>query len=400
MGRSRAAFYSRFLVSASLIAHHVIRIGGRRNLRDDPLGSQHGTRSPACSWLRQSRRRRYAVATFVVQRRVVAPDRKQDATQASRQGDHRDAPPTACREASRPTRATGHCRHDASGPTRPGSADSAAHAGRPSSCGRDGGARPSCLRAAPSPIAALTWPAWRKSFVAIDERAKRRRDDQTDAGHTPQPSDDGIARGPPLHSRIQRVNLRRQRRDLAAQRRQRLVRARRSPPVGHPCRSPSHNCLCRGDTPIGAAARSRLNARPLSAPAAAAPAASASSHAGRRRPMRARHTSRAIRLGQAVTSRVRFHLRRRSRLLRRVIHIGDDHLVARGLERLRHPFTLGPRLQQNSHRPEPVKRRRSSLGAVTIRISRRSMPLCINNPNLAIPHVQIDGTIDHGWLLL
>ena len=36
MGRSRAAFYSRLLVSESLTAHHVIRIGGRRNLRDDP----------------------------------------------------------------------------------------------------------------------------------------------------------------------------------------------------------------------------------------------------------------------------------------------------------------------------------------------------------------------------
>lgn len=47
-GRSRAAFYSRSLVSY-VTAHHVIRVGGWRNLCDDPRWSGHGTRSSVSS---------------------------------------------------------------------------------------------------------------------------------------------------------------------------------------------------------------------------------------------------------------------------------------------------------------------------------------------------------------
>src|SRR5687767_15333923 len=85
---------------------------------------------------------------------------------------------------------------------------------------------------------------------------------------------------------------------------------------------------------------------------------------------------------------------------RRVIRIDHDHLVPRRLQRPSHPLAFGPCLEHHPHpadprkrRPQPFPRRRHAL--IADHGARR-----IDDPNLAIPHVQIDGTIDHGWLLL
>ena len=119
MGRSRAAFYSRFLVSDSLTAHHVIRIGGRRNLRDDPrrITTQNAlTRLLVASPVAATALRRRQ--SLRIKRRVIAPERKQDATEAARQGDHRNAPPAPRGEAIDPRPQRRHCRHAPAHPRR------------------------------------------------------------------------------------------------------------------------------------------------------------------------------------------------------------------------------------------------------------------------------------------
>ena len=100
------------------------------------------------------------------------------------------------------------------------------------------------------------------------------------------------------------------------------------------------------------------------------------------RPLRRRHAMRraippaAIRLGQRRhVAPIGLDLRRIVAIHRRIIRIGDDHLVPRRLERLRHPLALGPRLEQDPHRaPTREHRRPIARRVVTTRRSRRTRP--------------------------
>ena len=75
--------------------------------------------------------------------------------------------------------------------------------------------------------------------------------------------------------------------------------------------------------------------------------------------MRAPKPAAAIRLGQRRRHRARSVLTRRWQrpIHRPVIRIRHDHLVAGGLERLRHPLAFRARLDENPHRPMPGERR-------------------------------------------
>ena len=107
VGRSRAAFYSRFLVIGPRSPRSMSFASvGWRHLRDDHRCDQDTNRAPpTVSWLRHrcddgSLRRRRSL--FRVKRRAIAPDRIQNATQAPRQRDHRDASAASRRELLRP----------------------------------------------------------------------------------------------------------------------------------------------------------------------------------------------------------------------------------------------------------------------------------------------------------
>src|SRR5262245_12253087 len=85
---------------------------------------------------------------------------------------------------------------------------------------------------------------------------------------------------------------------------------------------------------------------------------------------------------------------------RREIRIGDDHLRAGRLKRLRHPLTVGPTFQQNSNRSQSTKRGDEWLRARPHAPVPPHLPRLVDHPNPAVPQMPIDGTIDHGWLLL
>ena len=75
--------------------------------------------------------------------------------------------------------------------------------------------------------------------------------------------------------------------------------------------------------------------------------------------------------------------------------------MARRFERLGDPLTLGAGLEQNPHRSVIGKDLRQAARALVTTADRAgTAPVLVDDPNLAIPHVEIDGTIDHGWLLL
>ena len=91
MGRSRAAFYSRFLVSSrSPRSMSFASAGGAISVT---IRADHNTERahpPARGFA--SRRDRLRHREFLqIKRRVISPNRKQDATEATRQGDHRNA---------------------------------------------------------------------------------------------------------------------------------------------------------------------------------------------------------------------------------------------------------------------------------------------------------------------
>jgi len=79
--------------------------------------------------------------------------------------------------------------------------------------------------------------------------------------------------------------------------------------------------------------------------------------------------------------------------------VGHDHLVAEGLEVLRHPLALGGGLQQNPHRAPPLKHGREAI-AGRRDASVEDLTTLRHDPNLTFPFVQVDGTIVHGWSLL
>ncbi len=98
VGRSRAAFYSRSLVILGSPRSMRCAPAGWRHLRDDHRVIKDGPRSPrrlvasppADPGLPRDQGR--------LKHGPVAPDRKQNARQATREGDHRDAPPATRRQ--------------------------------------------------------------------------------------------------------------------------------------------------------------------------------------------------------------------------------------------------------------------------------------------------------------
>src|SRR5436190_14935639 len=74
--------------------------------------------------------------------------------------------------------------------------------------------------------------------------------------------------------------------------------------------------------------------------------------------------------------------------------------MAGGLQGLRDPLTLGAGLQQDPHRTVAAERLDQPRRGGRHALLSEDRAVGVDNANLAIPHVQIDGTIDHGWLLL
>jgi hypothetical protein len=76
--------------------------------------------------------------------------------------------------------------------------------------------------------------------------------------------------------------------------------------------------------------------------------------------------------------------------------IGHNHLVAEGLQVLRHPLALGRRLEQNPHRASPFEQGREPLaGRRDASVDR--LTALRDDPDLTFLLVEIDGTILHGW---
>ena len=85
---------------------------------------------------------------------------------------------------------------------------------------------------------------------------------------------------------------------------------------------------------------------------------------------------------------------------RGVIRIGDYDCVARRLKRLRHPLALGAGLEHDPHRTETVERVNEPLTRRQDSLIAQDHAGVVDDPNLAVPQMKIDGTIHHGWLLL
>ena len=128
---------------------------------------------------------------------------------------------------------------------------------------------PRCRRSAElssrgtNPIAALTWPACAKRSWRSTKARNVVATIRPIPGTLRSRATIGSLRGARLQPRIERANLRRQRRDLSA----RAARASRAssparPSGGPPARAPSRSCRCRGDSPIAAAALAAGSPRP------------------------------------------------------------------------------------------------------------------------------------------
>jgi hypothetical protein len=122
---------------------------------------------------------------------------------------------------------------------------------------------------------------------------------------------------------------------------------------------------------------------------------------GRAGAMRRAIPAAPIRFGQGRhVAAVGFDLALQLAIHRRVIAVGHDDFVAGALERLCHPFTFGSRLEQDPHRAASLERPHQPLARRHHALIAQDRALRVDDPNQAMPHVQIDGTIDHGWLLL
>jgi hypothetical protein len=96
----------------------------------------------------------------------------------------------------------------------------------------------------------------------------------------------------------------------------------------------------------------------------------------------------AIRFGQGGdVASIRLDLPSHLAIHRRVIRVGDDHRVPRGLERLRDPLAFGAALHQNPHRPMARKRRHQLLGRRPNLLIPHDPPLSVHDTNLAVPRV-------------
>ena len=194
-GRSRAAFYSRSCgirrdggaacIRTGCGAISVTIVCATRTAKRAHTPSRGSPLDATSPTPRATRRR--------VETRLIAPERKQDPTETSRQGDHRDAPAPTRRRGARPTRASVPL------PVLRQHAHAAWTSRLRSSRGPALVMCPRCRRSAElssrgtSPIAALTWPRVAKPRHVIDKRAERQRDHRADPRHRLQPRTTGSA---------------------------------------------------------------------------------------------------------------------------------------------------------------------------------------------------------------
>ena len=192
MGRSRAAFYSRsWCANGSPRIMSFASAGGAISVTTLVESDAERAHPPARGFALAATAR-YAVANIVaVKPRVIPPQRKQDATQAPRQGDDRDASPAPRGE---PIDPGPQGRTGGMAPTDPrGLNQQAAQLAR--SRFRDVAAMPAlggAVFARHQAERGADLAGVRKALVVIDKGAERRRDNQADARHSAQPRDDRI----------------------------------------------------------------------------------------------------------------------------------------------------------------------------------------------------------------